>query len=173
MMIGDIQNLNKENLSVQQALNIFLDNNISTKEIYDAACNRINEMREGGCEVFVPLYISNYCDSNCKICGMRKDNDLLIRKNIGRTKILEQLEIIYFNEKVSALGILTGEYSDNNLRELNLFKIGWTINEAFKIGFKRIYLNIGSLSKSEIDYLKDWIGVDQRVILCVFQEFLA
>ena len=162
---------NKANdISSDEAINLFIDNVISTQQLFEIACERVKLFRRFKPEVFVPLYISNYCDSSCKMCGMNIHNKSFDRKDISKNKIIEQLNIIYHHERVSSLGILTGEYLSSQLRELYLFKVGWTIEQAFKIGFQRIFLNIGSLSIKEIEILKEWVGIDNRIILCVFQE---
>src|SRR5207244_3968366 len=31
-------------------------------------------------ETFSPLYLTNECDAECRMCGMRRDNDALVRE---------------------------------------------------------------------------------------------
>ena len=50
-------------------------------------------MKERVLETFVPLYISNYCDSNCLICNMRKSNGDLVRIEASDEEIFEQLKM--------------------------------------------------------------------------------
>lgn len=60
-------------------------------------------------ETFVPLYISNECDSYCVMCGFNHSNSNVTRKVATIDEIREQLDIIKNHEKVSAVCILTGE----------------------------------------------------------------
>ena len=54
-------------------------------------------------ETFVPLYISNECDSYCVMCGFNHSNSNVTRKVATIDEIREQLDIIKNHEKVSAV----------------------------------------------------------------------
>ncbi|HEU4711122.1 MAG TPA: 3-methyl-2-indolic acid synthase [Pyrinomonadaceae bacterium] len=151
------------------ALALLRDQTISTSEIRAAAKDRI-AARVPQLHTFVPLYTTNHCDSECKMCAMRASNTALIRKFAGKKAIEEQLHILYENEHVRGVGFLTGEYSDEYTRLANAFRIGWAIRTAFDIGFERIYFNIGSMVPEEIEVLGEWIDKDEPVTMCVFQE---
>ncbi|HWF90085.1 MAG TPA: 3-methyl-2-indolic acid synthase [Pyrinomonadaceae bacterium] len=151
------------------ALAILRDENISTSEISAAAKDRISA-RVPQLHTFVPLYTTNHCDSECKMCAMRGSNTALIRKFAGKKALEEQLRILYECEHVRGVGFLTGEYSDEYTRLANAFRIGWAIRTAFDIGFERIYFNIGSMVPDEIEVLGEWIEKDDPVTMCVFQE---
>src|SRR5437870_1055698 len=45
-------------------------------------------------ETFSPLYLTNTCDSECKMCGMRRDNRELDRQTAALPEIQRQLEIL-------------------------------------------------------------------------------
>ena len=158
----------QNNLKANQTFSLFSSRNISTNSILDSAKKKVHN--DANIETFVPLYISNYCDSICKICNMNLNNPNFIRKNGGPKEIYKQLQIIKDTEGISAICILTGEYSSEISRFNNLFKVGWTIQTALNMGFKKVYFNIGSLTKIEIDYLKEWINTDDPVVLSLFQE---
>ncbi len=151
------------------ALALLRDTTISNDEIRAAAKRRL-ATRKPQLHTFVPFYITNHCDSECKMCGMRKGNTRLIRKFAGKKTIEEQLQIIYEDEGILGVGFVTGEYGDEYTRLSNAFRTGWAIRTAFDIGFKRIYFNIGSLGPEEIEVLADWIDQDDPVTMCVFQE---
>src|SRR5262245_17728934 len=50
------------------ALALLRDQTISTDQIKDAARRRLAE-RTPSLHTFVPLYTTNHCDSECKMCG--------------------------------------------------------------------------------------------------------
>lgn len=118
----------------------------------------------------MPLYITNECDSRCKICNMRNQNEKLIRSRGNRDKIREQLDILYSIEKISSVCILSGEYIYGKKREDNLDTVIWTIKEALKIGFEQVLINIGSLFDDEIQKLSNEFSGDSRIVLSLFQE---
>ncbi|GAA3222731.1 3-methyl-2-indolic acid synthase [Streptomyces sp. XM83C] len=151
------------------ALALWEDRSISTAELKAAAEARCGSRRPR-LHTFVPLYTTNYCDSECKMCSMRKGNHRLDRKFSGRNEITEQLEILYHHEGVRGVGFLTGEYEDKHTRLASAFRIGWAVRTALDLGFERVYFNIGSMEEDEIDVLGEWIGRDDPVTMCVFQE---
>jgi 2-iminoacetate synthase len=151
------------------ALALWQDRSISTEEL-KAAAERRCAARAPQLHTFVPLYTTNHCDSECKMCSMRKGNARLVRKFSGKNEITEQLSILYEHEGVRGVGFLTGEYEDKYVRLSTAFRIGWAIRTALDMGFERIYFNIGSMEPDEIDVLGEWIDQTDRVTMCVFQE---
>lgn len=121
-------------------------------------------------EAFVPLYLTNMCDSQCMICNMRKQNKKLERIQADKNKIREQLKIIYNIEKISAVCILTGEYSGAIKRKNNIHLVIWSIKQAFEIGFKKVLFNIGSLYDDEIQLFSENFHNEDRIVLSLFQE---
>ena len=125
-------------------------------------------------ETFSPLYLTNTCDSECKMCGMRRDNRELDRQTAGPSEIQHQLEILT-RRGVFAVGLLTGEYR----RESRHWSIALTreaLGRALELGFRHILINIGSLDDRELEDLLADVprGEDGRttpkVTLCTFQE---
>lgn len=151
------------------ALALWEDRSISTAELKSAAEIRCGARRPR-LHTFVPLYTTNHCDSECKMCSMRKGNLRMDRKFSGRNEITEQLEVLYQHEGVRGVGLLTGEYEDKHTRLASAFRIGWAIRTALDMGFERVYFNIGSMEPDEIDILGEWIGREEPVTMCVFQE---
>lgn len=151
------------------ALALLRDTSISTEELKAAAVRRISA-RVPQLHTFVPLYTTNHCDSECKMCAMRKGNSRMVRKFAGKKAIEEQLHILYEHELVRGVGFLTGEYEDQYTRLANAFRIGWAIRTALDIGFQRVYFNIGSMVPEEIEVLSEWIEPTDPVTMCVFQE---
>lgn len=151
------------------ALALLRDGSVRTDEIVEAA-TRTAAARTPRLHTFVPLYTTNHCDSECKMCGMRRSNTQMERKFAGKREIEEQLSVLYEHEGVRGVGFLTGEYEDEYTRLSNAFRIGWAIRRAFELGFDRVYYNIGSMSAEEIQVLGEWVVPDERVTMCVFQE---
>ncbi len=151
------------------AVALFTDRSVSTERLRELAVARTAERRPR-MHTFVPLYTTNHCDSECKMCGMRKGNDKLLRRFAGKREIEEQLEILRDEEHVRGVGFLTGEYADPYTRLANAFRIGWAIRTALDAGFERVYFNIGSMVADEIRVLGEWIDRDDPVTMCVFQE---
>ncbi|GAB1640131.1 3-methyl-2-indolic acid synthase [Krasilnikovia sp. MM14-A1259] len=151
------------------ALALWQDRTITTAELIAAAEARCTA-REPRLHTFVPLYTTNHCDSECKMCSMRKGNARMERKFSGRNEILEQLDILYTHEGVRGVGFLTGEYQDKYTRLSTAFRIGWAMRAALDMGFERIYFNIGSMEPDEIDVLGEWVRPTEPITMCVFQE---
>jgi 2-iminoacetate synthase len=144
---------------------------ISTNDLVAHSAKQIAHLRRDK-ETFVPIFTTNHCDSECKMCGMRNSNGKLLRKFSSKSTIEDQLRILYDIEGVRAAGFLTGEYSDKYTRLANAFLIGWAISRAFELGFQKVYFNIGSLLPDEIEVLADWLEPHRTrpVTMCVFQE---
>ena len=151
------------------ALALFRHPDITLDALIAGAKQRISSRRPQ-MHTFVPLYTTNHCDSECKMCAMRKGNDRLIRKFAGKRTIEQQLQVLFDHERVRGVGLLTGEYHDEYTRLANAFRIGWTARRALDMGFERVYVNIGSMSDGEIEVLGEWLDADAAVTMCVFQE---
>lgn len=121
-------------------------------------------------ETFVPLYISNKCDSYCSMCNLQHSNFEIDRIEASLEKINEQLHIIYEYEKIRAVCILTGELFSHEDRLRNLSLVCDTIQLAFEIGFERVFFNIGSLQNHEIEFIQARIPQRRDVVLSLFQE---
>ena len=121
-------------------------------------------------ETFVPLYISNKCDSYCSMCNLQHSNSEIDRIEASLDKINEQLHIIYEYEKIRAVCILTGELFSHEARLRNLSLVCDTIQLAFEIGFERVFFNIGSLQNHEIKFIQARIPQRRDVVLSLFQE---
>lgn len=157
-------------IKAAQAVALFISESISTEDIIEQASHRVDSFSFEK-ETFVPIFMTNYCHSECKMCGMRESNTELIRKFSGKKKIEEQLTILREVDGVSGVGFLTGEYQDKFTRYVNAFYTGWAINTAIELGFEQVFFNIGSMTSDEIDVLREWLPQDdERITMCVFQE---
>ncbi len=125
-------------------------------------------------ETFSPLYLTNTCDSECKMCGMRRDNRELDRQTADTGEIQKQLETLA-RRGVYAVGLLTGEYR----RDARQWSIGLTrdaLARALDLGFRHVLINIGSLDDAELAALLADVPrrtdgrTGPKVTLCTFQE---
>lgn len=130
---------------------------------------RANEL-----ETFSPLYLTNTCDSECKMCGMRRDNRELDRQTAAPAEVQAQLETLAARG-VFAVGLLTGEYR----RDARRWSIGLTrdaLSRALDLGFRHVLINIGSLDGEELEQLLADVPrradgrTAPKVTLCTFQE---
>ena len=125
-------------------------------------------------ETFSPLYMTNTCDSECKMCGMRRENRELDRQTASPTEIQQQLEVLA-RRGVFAVGLLTGEYRRDS-RRWSIALTRDALGRALELGFRHVLVNIGSLDERELDDLLADVprGRDGRtapkVTLCTFQE---
>jgi 2-iminoacetate synthase len=125
-------------------------------------------------ETFSPLYLTNSCDSECKMCGMRRDNSALDRRTASPLEIERQLEILV-RRGVLAVGLLTGEYR-RQTRRWSIALVREALRRALELGFRHVLINIGSLDEFElVDLLADVPRDDSgrtvpKVTLCTFQE---
>src|SRR5213594_1130742 len=60
-------------------------------------------------ETFSPLYLTNECDAECLMCGMRRANDDLVRETADAAAAEAQLDILH-RRGLRAVALLTGEY---------------------------------------------------------------
>jgi len=143
-------------------------------EALRAAAVALRGARAYELETFSPLYLTNTCDSECKMCGMRRDNRELERQTAAPTDIQRQLEILA-RRGVFAVGLLTGEYRSES-RHWSIALTREALGRALDLGFRHILINIGSLDARELAELLADVprGDDGRtapkVTLCTFQE---
>lgn len=125
-------------------------------------------------ETFAPLYLTNTCDSECKMCGMRRDNPDLDRQTAAPHEIRHQLEVLA-NRGVLAVGLLTGEYRRHS-RHWSIALTRDALGRSLEVGFRHILINIGSLDAAELDELLAEVPRDEsgrtvpKITLCTFQE---
>lgn len=157
-------------LRIAQALAMFTNQEIETDRLFSPAAARV-ENENPKKETFVPIFVTNHCQSECAMCGMRQSNGEMIRKFSGKQKIEEQLRILREVDGVEGVGFLTGEYLDKYTRLTNAFYIGWAIRSAVDMGFRKVFFNIGSMTPDEIQVFGEWLDPgDERITMCVFQE---
>ena len=129
-------------------------------------------------ETFSPLYVTNDCDAECLMCGMRRQNDDLVRETADAATVEGQLDILR-SRGLRGVAVLTGEYRLGPKRDAMIQKANHTLRAALDRGFRHVLINIGALDQLEYDVLLDGVprDADGRIVphvtMCTFQETYA
>jgi hypothetical protein len=99
-------------------------------------------------ETFSPLYLTNECDGTCKMCGMRGDNDALVRETADAGTVEDQLAILH-RRGLRAVALLTGEYRYGPRRDVMIARTAAALRTALADGFVHVLINIGALDADD------------------------
>jgi len=158
-------------LEADDLVTLFLSEDIPTKDLLDLAAER----RSPGAstlETFSPLYISNECDGECVMCGMRRFNRELRRTTADESTVRDQIEILY-GRGLRGIAILSGEYRHGPRRDDMLARTASAARMAMERGFTHVLINVGSLDRVELEALVDGmppLDNGPLVTMCTFQE---
>ncbi len=125
-------------------------------------------------ETFSPLYMTNTCDAECRMCGMRRDNRALQRETADMTAVTEQLRLLG-GRGMHAVALLTGEYRAAN-RSWALRYVNEALRTAVTMNFGHVLINVGSIDEPEFDALLAGVerkadgSVRPKLTMCTFQE---
>jgi 2-iminoacetate synthase len=126
-------------------------------------------------ETFSPLYLTNECDAECRMCGMRGTNTQLVRETADERTVEVQLDILH-RRGLRGVAILTGEYRHGVRRDAMLGRAAAALRAALARGFRHVLINIGALEASEYPVLLEGVPrtpdgrVAPQVTMCTFQE---
>jgi 3-methyl-2-indolic acid synthase len=126
-------------------------------------------------ETFSPLYLTNECDAECLMCGMRRTNDALVRETADGVTAAAQLDILH-RRGIRAVALLTGEYHHGPRRRAMIARAAEALRAALARGFRHVLINIGSLDAPEYEDLLAGVPrradgqIEPRVTMCTFQE---
>lgn len=126
-------------------------------------------------ETFSPLYMTNECDAECLMCGMRGMNGALVRETADDVTVAEQLALLH-RRGMRGVALLTGEYRHGPRRDAILRRVAEALRTALALGFTHVLINVGSLETEDYDVLLAGVPrgadgrVDPRVTMCTFQE---
>jgi len=126
-------------------------------------------------ETFSPLYLTNECDAECLMCGMRRANDDLVRETADAAAAEAQLDILH-RRGLRAVALLTGEYHHGPYRRTMIARTAAALRAALARGFTHVLVNIGALDAPEYETLLASVPrradgrVAPRVTMCTFQE---
>jgi 2-iminoacetate synthase len=155
---------------------LFLSKEVSTDELLEFAREiRKPATETTAVETFSPLYLTNECDGECLMCGMRRFNEDLKRETAGEATSREQLKILH-RRGMRGVALLTGEYSPGKQRDEMMNKTRAALGDALAQGFTHVLINVGSLDDKDYDSLfadvprRDDGKFGPHITMCTFQE---
>lgn len=163
-----------ESIEDSDLATLLLAADVATDELYEIA----SASRPPGApkvETFSPLYFTNECDGECKMCGMRGENNLLRRETADAATIRDQLDILY-RRGIRGVAVLAGEYRLGPRREANLARAAEAMRDALERGFTHVLINVGSLDEEEYNGFLAGVtrsedgAILPHVTMCTFQE---
>jgi 2-iminoacetate synthase len=125
-------------------------------------------------ETFSPLYMTNTCDAACRMCGMRRDNDALVRETAELDTVEAQLDTL-LERGMQAVALLTGEYGVDR-RPWAMRYVNAALQATERRGFNHVLVNVGSIDEGELPVLLEGISrrpdgmLAPKVTMCTFQE---
>jgi len=152
--------LSKESLNEFDFLNLLSDSakNYLEEMAYRAQKNYIRHFGRV-IQLYIPIYISNYCSSDCSYCGFSKKNKIK-RKHLSKEEIEQEAKEIA-KTGIKHILLLTGEAK--KIADMDYLKMAVTVLKKY---FSSIAIEIYPLEKKEYEELKE-VGVDS---LTVYQE---
>jgi len=154
------KSLNKEKLNEFDFLNLLSDK--ATHYLEEMAIiSQKHYLRYFGrvIQLYLPIYISNYCSSDCAYCGFSKKNKI-IRKHLNQKEIESEAKEIA-KTGIKHILLLTGE--SKKMADLKYLKMAVKTLEKY---FSSVSIEIYPLNTNEYKILQN-IGVDG---LTVYQE---
>src|SRR5262249_20007483 len=161
-------------LSDVELAGLFLSPRIPTSSLIEVAC----EWRQPGgpyLETFSPLYITNECDAECRMCGMRSTNTALVRESAAGAPVEAQLDILH-RRGLRGVAILSGEYRQGAFRRTMIARAAHAVAAALARGFTHVLINIGALEVEEYAILLAAVpraadgAIAPQLTMCTFQE---
>lgn len=152
---------------------LWLASDVDTETIYRAARTR-TEPRAAPLETFSPLYMTNTCDAECRMCGMRRDNTALRRETADLAQVEEQLRVLD-RRGMHAVSLLTGEYRPER-RGWALRYVNAALRMTQSLRFGHVLINVGSIEDEEYGLLLEGLerkadgSVVPKLTMCTFQE---
>jgi 2-iminoacetate synthase len=163
-----------ERLSDEELAALFLSRDVTAEELLAIAGGR-RAAAPPHIETFSPLYLTNECDAECVMCGMRRTNADLMRETAEPATVAEQLDILH-RRGLRAVAILTGEYHHGPRRRAMIARAAAALRAALARGFRHVLINIGALEAAEYATLLGGVPrrpdgrVVPRLTMCTFQE---
>jgi len=125
-------------------------------------------------ETFAPLYMTNTCDAECRMCGMRRDNRALARETVDIDAVDTQLRLLR-QRGMHGVALLTGEYRPAK-RGWALDLVRHAVARTQALGFRHVLINVGALDAAELDIVLADVArnadgaVVPKLTMCTFQE---
>src|SRR5438046_5126434 len=142
-----------ERLTDEELAALLLSPRISTEGLLAIARGR---RPAGGprIETFSPLYLTNTCDAECLMCGMRRTNDDLRRETADERTVEAQLDVLH-RRGVRAVAILTGEYHHGPTRQATIARTARALQAALERGSVPVFVKVGTPSRTAV---RRWPG---------------
>jgi 2-iminoacetate synthase len=146
---------------------------VPTDVLY-AVARATRRPRSNVLETFSPLYLTNTCDAECRMCGMRRDNSALVRETAELDEIMAQLCLLR-RRGMRAVALLTGEYAAGR-RSWAMAYVNKALRATQALGFTHVLVNVGSVGEDEFDSLLDGIqrqpdgSLVPKLTMSTFQE---
>ena len=165
-----------ERLGSEALAILFLSKDVPTDELLELA-GKLRQARTGtlAVETFSPLYLTNECDGECLMCGMRRFNEDLRRETADAETNRRQLDILH-RRGMRGVALLTGEYHSGERRDEMFSKTRVALGEALEQGFTHVLINVGALDEADYESLfadvprRDDGKFDPHITMCTFQE---
>jgi 2-iminoacetate synthase len=160
-------------LTPEEMAVLWFASHIDGEVLYEVAAAAHSQQRRQ-LETFSPLYMTNTCDAECHMCGMRRDNRALTRETASIPDVVEQLRILS-RRGMHAVALLTGEYRTAN-RPWALHYVNEALRETQAMRFNHVLINVGSIDEPEFATLLAGIArhadgaVQAKLTMCTFQE---
>src|SRR6516162_2152666 len=161
-------------LDAEAAAVVLLADDVATEDLVTLARTRRDDDHLRF-ETFSPLYITNECDAECRMCGMRRANADLVRETADAATVDAQLDILH-RRGLRAVAILSGEYRLGARRRAMIERAAAAVRAALARDFQHVLVNIGSLDAPESDVLLAGVPrasdgrVEPRLTMCTFPE---
>ena len=163
-----------DDLNDVELAGLFLSPRLSTESLIEIACGR---RPAGGpyLETFSPLYITNECDAECRMCGMRSTNTALVRESADVPTVEAQLDILH-RRGLRGIAILSGEYRHGTFRRTMIARAAHAVAAALARGFTHVLINVGALEVEEYAVLLAAVprtadgSIGPQLTMCTFQE---
>jgi len=145
----------------------------TSEDLYGLAL-AAKQQRPAPLETFSPLYMTNTCDAECKMCGMRRDNAALQRETADIDGVVDQLQVLE-QRGMHAVALLTGEYRPDK-RRWAIPYVNQALQATQRLGFRHVLINVGSIEDEEFETLLDRVprhadgSVQPKLTMCTFQE---
>src|SRR5919198_6666548 len=117
-------------LADEELAALLLSPHVSTEALLAIAAAR-RPARNPHLETFSPLYLTNECDAECLMCGMRRTNDELVRETADAVTAEAQLDILH-RRGVRAVAVLTGEYHHGRRRRAMIARAAAVLRAALE-----------------------------------------
>jgi 2-iminoacetate synthase len=146
---------------------------LDTEALYELA-RSLRRERPVQLETFSPLYMTNTCDAECRMCGMRRDNQALERKTADLAEVENQLHVLS-RRGMHAVSLLTGEYGADR-RPWALDYVNRALRTSQRLRFGHVLINVGSIDENEFETLLAGVerhqdgSVVPKLTMCTFQE---